>query len=72
MFAERVMDATVRIKQMSKKQHFKNYKRNAQILTELKYGKKKKKTAGNFMVAKIGISYIRSSQLKYNKNIPSL
>lgn len=45
-----MMDATVRIKQMLKEQHFKNYKRNAQILTELKYGKIKKKTAGNFTV----------------------
>lgn len=46
MFIERTIQGTKRIQQMCKMQQLNNFKRNAEILTELKYGKRKKKTSG--------------------------
>lgn len=46
MFNDRTVKATNRIKQMCTEQRLKNFKRNAEILTALKYGKRKKKVSG--------------------------
>lgn len=48
MFIDRMIDATSRIQQMCKEQRLKDFQRNAKILTELKYGKRKKKVSGKF------------------------
>lgn len=42
------MGATKQLKKMCIEQRLKNFKRNAQILTVLKYGKRKKKILGKF------------------------
>lgn len=46
MFIDRTIEATSRIKQMCKEQRLTDFQRNAAILTELKHGKRKKKTPG--------------------------
>lgn len=48
MFIDRMIKATSRMKEMCKEQRLKNFKRNAEILTELKYGKRKKKVPGKY------------------------
>lgn len=46
MFIDRTIDATNRIKQMCTEQRLKDFKRNAEILTALKNGKRKRKVSG--------------------------
>lgn len=46
MFIDRTINATNRIKQMCTDQRLKDFKRNAEILTALKYGKRKRKVSG--------------------------
>lgn len=46
MSIDRTVNATNRIKQMCTEQRLKNFKRNAGILTALKYGKRKKRVPG--------------------------
>lgn len=46
MCIDRTINATNRIKQMCTEQRLKDFKRNAEILTALKYGKRKRKVSG--------------------------
>lgn len=42
------MNVTEQLKKLCAEQRLKNWKRNAQVLTILKYGKRKKKTTGKY------------------------
>lgn len=65
MFIDRMIEATNRLKEMCKEQRLKNFERNAEILTVLKYGKRKKKMSGKFSGKNSGeIIIVRSLQFK--------
>lgn len=68
MFIDRMIKATSRMKEMCREQRLKNFKRNAEILTELKYGKRKKKVPGKYS-GELVIPRSPSESSVINKNL---